>query len=158
MADLRDKLETLNTYIGFREPPIDVVALANLLGIKVYDAPWPPSISGKIQKDGAKGGPSGFAIFVRQGDPETRKRFTIAHEIAHYVLHEHLIGDGVFDDAMYRSGLTSDVERQANNLAADILMPWPYLRPMINGKTVADLAKTFNVSEHAMNVRLGIFA
>ncbi|NKM14171.1 ImmA/IrrE family metallo-endopeptidase [Rhizobium laguerreae] len=158
MADLRDKLETLNTYIGFREPPIDVVGLANLLGIKVYDAPWPESVSGKIQKDERKGGSSGFAIFVRESDPETRKRFTIAHEIAHYVLHEHLIGDGVFDDAMYRSGLASNVERQANNLAADILMPWSYLTPMINGKTAKDLAETFNVSEQAMQVRLGIFA
>ena len=52
-----------------------------------------------------------------------RRRFTIAHEIAHFLLHRDKIGDQLSDDAMYRSSLSSDDERAANRLAADILMP-----------------------------------
>lgn len=157
MADLVEKLQTLNLYIGYYGIPVNVVELAQRLGIRVFDAPWPDNISGKIQRDKQRGGESGFAIFVNQSHPETRKRFTIAHEIAHYVLHEDRIGDGVFDDAMYRSGLPEKVEAQANNLAADILMPWPYLKDHL-GKPIEELAEMFNVSVAAMSVRLGVFA
>ncbi len=156
--DINEKYQTINTYLGFRTPPIDVVGLANALGIKVYDAAWPPSVSGKIQKDPVKAGSSGFAIFVNKDHPITRKRFTIAHEIAHYVLHERHIGDGIFDDAMYRSGLPESKEYQANQLAADILMPWHMLRPLIGTRTPEQLAELFNVSREAMNIRLGVFA
>lgn len=158
MAELVEKLKIMNTYIGYFGIPVNVVGLAHRLGIRVYDAPWPNNISGKIQKDPKRGGDSGFAIFVNQDHPQTRKRFTIAHEIAHYILHEDKIGDGVFDDALYRSGLPEKVEVQANNLAADILMPWLHLRPLIETHSPEELAKMFNVSQEAMNIRLGVFA
>lgn len=156
--EMVEKLQTLNTYLAFREPPINVVSLANMLGVRVYDAAWPEHISGKIQKDKDKGGTSGFAIFVNKDHPETRKRFTIAHELAHYILHEPHIGDGLFDDAMYRSGLPESKEYQANRMAADILMPWAHLRPLIGKLSLSELAKKFNVSQEAMNIRLGVFA
>src|SRR3546814_18529596 len=57
-----------------------------------------------------------------------RRRFSIAHEIAYFALHRNLIGDGVTDDAMYRSNLSSAVEVQANRMAAGILMPWHLIR------------------------------
>ncbi|PYE98913.1 uncharacterized protein DUF955 [Rhizobium sp. PP-F2F-G38] len=154
--DTREKLQIVNLYMSTHEPPINVVGLANLLGIKVYNAAWPNNISGKIQKDAEKGGTSGFAIFVNASHPETRRRFTIAHEVSHYVLHEDLIGDGVFDDALYRSGLSNAVEQEANGLAANILMPWLHLNKQI-GEPVHELARSFNVSEDAMKNRLKLF-
>lgn len=156
--EMTEKYHMLSTYLGFRKVPIDVVSLANMLGIKVYDAAWPPSVSGKIQRDNVKGGQSGYAIFVNKDHSETRKRFTVAHEIAHYVLHEPFIGDGLFDDALYRSGLPEEKEVQANKMAADILMPWSELQPLIGTMTPEELAAKFKVSKEAMNIRLGIFA
>lgn len=151
------KLQRVNDYIAAQELPIEVTPLANELGIRVYRAPWPNEISGKIQKDVTRGGESGFAIFVNKDHPSVRRRFTIAHEIAHYVLHERQIGDGVFDDAMYRSGLPHSEEVQANALAADILMPRSRVREMqsIHGDDVNTLAALFWVSETAMSIRLG---
>jgi hypothetical protein len=154
MIEMAEKLRLVNTYVGYFGVPVNVIGLAHRLGIRVYDAPWPENISGKIQKDRTRGGESGFAIFVNKSHPETRKRFTIAHEIAHYVLHEDKIGDGVFDDALYRSGLPEKIEAQANGLAADILMPWSLLNPLV-GKEPSELAKMFKVSEQAMKIRLG---
>lgn len=155
--DMREKLQIVNLYLSMNDsPPVKVSRLANILGIKVYEADWPDTVSGKIQKDASKGGESGFAIFVNKSHPETRQRFTIAHEVAHYVLHEQLIGDGIFDDALYRSGLPNKVEAEANGLAADILMPWAMLNKHIN-KPPEVLAEMFGVSKQAMAIRLGIF-
>jgi Zn-dependent peptidase ImmA (M78 family) len=102
--------------------------------------------------------PSGFDIFVNANHPETRRRFTIAHEIAHAVLHPHLIGDGITDDALLRSGLSDAVEAQANRMAADILMPWKKLNEYLDrGVTeIDDLARAFNVSPQSMAIRLGV--
>jgi Zn-dependent peptidase ImmA (M78 family) len=154
-----EKLKLINHYIDQTLPPMSVIKLANNLGIRVYEAAWPDNISGKIQKDTEKGGASGFAIFVNKDHPETRKRFTIAHEIAHYVLHENDIGDGIFDDALYRSGLTNRQEAEANGLAADILMPWKYLGPELtkNSADIDILANKFGVSSQAMSIRMGVF-
>lgn len=157
MMDLGEKLRLVNTYVGYFGAPVNVLGLAHRLGVRVFDTPWPDNISGKIQKDKERGGDSGYAIFVNKFHAETRKRFTIAHEIAHFVLHEDLIGDGIFDDALYRSGLPEKIEAQANGLAADILMPWSLLQPHL-GNDPKELADMFNVSESAMNIRLGVFA
>lgn len=137
--------------------PVQMVALAGDLGIDVYTVPnWPADLSGMIARTDDT--PSGFTIYVNQSHPETRRRFTLAHECAHAILHPDLIGDGITDDALYRSGLSSRVEAQANRLAADILMPRNRLDELIElGITsVAELARRFNVSEQAMAIRLGV--
>lgn len=66
-----------------------------------------------------------------------------------------MIESGIVDDTMYRSELGSVYETQANQLAADILMPirlvkkWRQTLP-----DEKDLAKKFDVSEQAMKIRL----
>lgn len=153
-----EKLKVMNDYLDRALPPIQLIPLANTLGVKVYEAAWPDNISGKIQRDRHRGGTSGYAIFVKRDHPSRRKRFTIAHELAHYILHEAAIGDGVFDDALYRSGLSSVEETQANALASDILMPWRHLRSYVDryGDDVARLADIFDVSRNAMSIRIGV--
>jgi len=158
MRTIEEKLKVVNDYLDEASVPIQMVPLANDLGIRVYNAKWPNSVSGKIQKDAERGGDSGFACFINSDHPRTRRRFTIAHEISHYVLHEGDIGDGIFDDALYRSGLSSRKEAQANSLAADILMPWSKLNKFVKlyGDDAKSLAEIFDVSVHAMSIRLGI--
>lgn len=141
------------------EAPIEVVPIANHLGLRVYRVSgWPDKLSGKIQRDEEQGGDSGYAIYLNAGHPVVRRRFTIAHEVAHFVLHRDYIGDGLFDDALYRSGLSSRLEANANRLAADILMPWHLLNVAIEEglDTVDVLARRFNVSNSAMSIRLGV--
>lgn len=137
--------------------PVDVIALAKDLEINVYKATG-GDLSGKIARDIERGGNSGYAIYVNASQPSNRQRFTIAHEIAHFILHKELIGDGLVDDALYRSGLSTREEAMANKLAADILMPWHLLNAVMdnNIKSINQLAKLFHVSESAMSIRLGI--
>jgi predicted transcriptional regulator len=140
-------------------PPIDVSAIANHFGINVWeDKNLGPAISGKLFLDAVNGGSSGYSIVVNSTEAFVRKRFTVAHEIAHFLLHRNLIRDGVEDDTFYRSKLGSVLETQANSLAADILMPYVLIsRAVAQGiNTVSGLATLFQVSQDAMKVRMGI--
>lgn len=139
--------------------PVQVVPIAKKLGLEIYTVNnWGDEISGMIVSDKARGGPSGYAIYINGRHALTRRRFTMAHEIAHFVLHRTLIGDGIQDDALYRSKLSSAVETEANRYAADILMPWKLINQEISSghNSVEELATAFNVSKSSMSIRLGV--
>jgi len=137
-----------------------VVAIAGDLGINVWQmSSLPPNISGKIFRDQLNGGKSGFSIAVNARDVFVRQRFTVAHEIAHFILHRRLLEQGdLVDDAMYRSGLSTKEETAANRLAADILMPLLLIRGLMAGgiSTPESLANKLQVSLPAMRIRLGL--
>jgi predicted transcriptional regulator len=138
-----------------KAPPVDVDALARALGIKVNYIELDEGIYGSLNRHPTWGGPSGYVIFINKKDPRVRQRFTLAHEIAHFVLHRDLIDSEVVDRAMYRSDLSTAHETQANRLAADILMPGHLLRrEFAETKDVAVLARRFDVSMAAMEIRL----
>jgi hypothetical protein len=147
-------IETIGRFA--QQAPIDVVGLAGELGIIVRFSPL-GEISGKlIRAETPLGSWSGFVIFVNQNHTPRRQRFTTAHEIAHFVLHRDLIGDGITDDALYRSKLPDTYERQANRMAANILLPARIVGEewRKGNRSVAGLADRFDVSEEAMRIRL----
>lgn len=154
---VEDKMKVIREFTS-RPPPVQTIDLAKALGINVYYVEWPNDVSGRIQRDDTNGGDSGYAILVNKNHHPNRRRFTIAHEIAHYVLHQDLIGDGIYDDALYRSGLPQKVEFEANKLAADILMPLDKIGKALDKSpsSVEELAKQFEVSKSAMSIRLGV--
>ena len=141
--------------------PVKVGELATELGLKVTRTPLPSKISGLIQP--STEGRAGFEIRVNKYEVPDRQRFTVAHEIAHYLLHRDEIGSGVVDSIMYRSTLTSRKETEANRLAADIVMPAKAVSAefqRFGGRSteevVEELANIFRVSVSAMKVRLGV--
>jgi Zn-dependent peptidase ImmA (M78 family) len=136
-----------------REAPVDVAGMAHEIGLEIVSKPLVDNISGKIECDIA--GPC--KITINSTHPRTRQRFTIAHEIAHFILHRDLIGDGVTDDGKYRSaGLSDRIERQANSYAADILMPWQLVveKHKEGLSTPQEFAKAFDVSPAVAEIRL----
>ena len=141
-----------------KKAPVKIVSLAHDLGLKVYVSDTLGSnVSGMIRRDSDRGGDSGYAIFVNASHAETRRRFTIAHEVAHYILHEDLIGDGIVEDALLRAdGFSNSLERQANAMAANLLMPWHLIdRARSEGvQTIEALASDFQVSKDAMSYRI----
>jgi uncharacterized protein DUF955 len=152
---------TAQTLIGNfqREAPVSVAALANALGLKVWSSDLPRGISGKLFRSTEYGGEAGFAIFVNSHEPETRQRFTIAHELGHFLLHRHKLDEGeIVDDAFYRSRLSSSLETEANKAAAEILMPWHLINSLLNAgtKDPRRIAESLNVSETAIRIRLGL--
>jgi Zn-dependent peptidase ImmA (M78 family) len=134
--------------------PVDVTGLAEALGLNVWeDDDLPEGVSGKLFLDSEHGG---YSIVVRASDAYVRRRFTVAHEIAHFLLHRNFIGNSITDDEWYRSNLSNAQEAEANRLAADILMPDALIASSIKryGADPAVLAPLFEVSEAAMRIRL----
>jgi Zn-dependent peptidase ImmA (M78 family) len=139
--------------------PVDVEGLALALGISVNTPFLPDNVSGMIRKRGE----DDYEISVNATHPETRQRFTIAHEIGHFVLHRSLMGDGNVDDRAYRSDgsvpnnrIGPLQEEEANRFAANLLMPIEGITKFRSraGGDVGKLARMFNVSEGAMKIRL----
>ncbi len=143
------------------EYPVKLATLASKLGVAIKVASLPLGISGKISKEGEK-----YIIRVNRFEKRTRQRFTIAHEIAHFLLHRDIIDqskDGITDSVLYRSGESLDIEFQANRLAADIIMPLSAVQEKkkeifgehpVNEEMIEYLAEFFEVSNAAIEVRL----
>lgn len=140
--------------------PVDVLGIAQDLGLNVWGMhSLGPNISGKIFRDKVNGGSSGFSIAVNSTESAVRQRFTIAHEISHFLLHRPQLENGdLIDDTMYRSGLSNAEESAANKMAAHILMPFSLINSLVSeGVTdVESLAARLQVSRTAMKIRLGI--
>lgn len=142
-------------------PPVNVEAVIRGLGIELdKKAALDPRISGQIER--TEGG--GFRISTNRADPYFRQRFTMAHELGHFLLHRGRIGDGIDDDRAYRSTEVGKYhntkigraeETEANRLAALILMPSELVRKECGYASSIDaLAKRFQVSRQAMEIRL----
>lgn len=152
------EVEILENYT--RDVPVKLGALARDLGIEVFKSSLKPAISGLIEPSDAS--PSGFRIRLNRHEMVERQRFTLAHEIAHFLLHRSEIGGGVIDDTLFRSALSTRKEVEANKLASKIIMPDHLvaeerrkLAHLPLDEQVATLAKLFRVSEPAMRIKLG---
>lgn len=144
--------------------PVDVWRIPGQLGIEARKAFLPHDISGMLERS-----ESGFHITVEARDPNSRQRFTLAHELGHFMFHRHLIGvgEGVDDDRVYRSteagkyhntNIGPDEETEANKFAAALLMPMELVdhhRKEL-GDDVEEMAQLFQVSKHSMAIRMGV--
>lgn len=98
----------------------------------------------------------------------SRLRFTLAHELAHYIIHKQVFSGTGVAVALYNNDTDEDAtEWQANYLAKAILMPngqikrcFYALRPVCKTKSeyVCKMAEIFEVSKQAMEIRLKDFA
>jgi Zn-dependent peptidase ImmA (M78 family) len=138
-----------------RPPPIDVAGLARQLGIRVVCQPL-GDLAGKIEHLN-QNGQYEYVITLNSKHSDIRQRFTLAHEIAHYIKHRHRLEQGsIIDGAMYRSALPEPLETEANMYAAQLLMPFSAMMTIWNNgaRTAAEFACRLGVSEPAAEIRL----
>jgi len=157
--------KTLNDH-GLLSIPVNPVVLANRLGIKVLRAIFnEPRFSGMTAR--RVGGET--HILVNDNDSLWRKRFTVAHEIAHSILHLQDAPEQIVDSDLdfFRSTETwsdnwTDERRreyEANAFAAELLMPRSLVQEIWSKlpkaqRTISTMARLFQVSEDAMGIRL----
>ncbi len=162
MKTIKPIKEILEIVNHFRASiPVDVEGLAWALGIILERIFLPDQVSGLIQNLGD----DEFKIVVNAKHSDTRQRFTIAHELAHFVLHRFMMGDGNVDDCAYRSDgsiknnkIGPREETEANKFAANLLMPAEAII-RLQEQGITDpfrMAKLLKVSEGAMSIRLGL--
>lgn len=144
------------------EGKIDVVRLAGELGISVYND---DSITGIFNEKSAyiKSENGSYSIYVNSNNSKQRQRFSIAHEIAHFELHKDALDQHGQIDREGESSLGVSEEREADELAAQILMPEDDIKTQLDSvqsnsplteKIIKSLCSRYDVSFYAMIVRL----
>ncbi len=142
--------------------PVNIEGMIRLHGIELdKNAKLASKLSGEIRKIGEED----YKISVQEADHYYRKRFTMAHELGHFLLHKDKIGDGINDTPAYRTSntddlfntsITSDHEAEANAFAAALLMPKEAIEHYFleEGKTPKEMTVIFQVSEKALEIRI----
>lgn len=129
--------------------PISVLEIANALGLRVLQfIPKENGLSGMLDR-------RTNTIYINQNDSPARKRFSVAHEIGHFVLHKKDIGYISFRNNV--SSLGYDIEEiEANHFAATLLMPEKDVITTFEDFNcdIDDTAKFLNVSRNALANRL----
>jgi len=148
------RVEETLAEAGITNAPVDLKKIAQRLYLVVEEGPMEAEIQGSLVTDGNVGG----VLINSNVRYEQRRRFTLAHEIGHFVLHRN---KQTFQDTSseLRDYTTSLTEIEANIFAAMLLMP-PSLLPANFGankplfEQADDLARRFNVSLEAALRRL----
>jgi Zn-dependent peptidase ImmA (M78 family) len=145
--------------------PVDIQSIIRDLGIFYREENLFAHDSGYIEPVGDT-----FRIIVNAEHPQTRRRFSAAHELGHYAYHRDLIGAGIGDSVAYRSSnagryqnklITPQLESQANRFAATVLMPDHLIESLVEEHRLSlpgqilHLAEMLEVSEQALRIRLG---
>jgi Zn-dependent peptidase ImmA (M78 family) len=118
-------------------PPVDVEAIAATEGFRIVRVDL-GQLEGRMREDEA-----GWLIEINSDRSLTSQRFSVGHELGHRVMDHDACGT----DAVQ--------ERQANIFAAELLMPLPLLKnAMGKGRPLGELARLFQVSKEAMQIKL----
>ncbi len=141
-----------------QEPPVDIYDLAGLNGLEVVEKVFPDElshISGLIANEDSKP-----RVYVNLSDAPNRQKFTVAHELGHWLLHADELSKNPNLSILFRIAigeLNKDPwEREANIFAANLLVPLPLLGKYRNGKTNEELASLFGVSKDVIGYRLDL--
>lgn len=160
--------------------PVHIFELADLMGIK-WKTCTTEQLQHIIQKNDGKEleqinnwtdvlgfyDPTDQKIYLNDDNqPITRKRFTMAHEIAHVTLHHSI--NGLLRRVFLRQDIViprDEIEAEANYFAGYLLMPDQSIKERLKyvpvlgygEQIIKALAKTFAVSSDAMRIRLKTF-
>ena len=161
--EIQRKVASLLRQSNCTEAPVNVEEIASSLNIELRKAPAEDDLSGFLLKR-----PDGTAVVgVNARHHPNRQRFTIGHEIGHYLLHQY---DEVHVDKFViklRDGNSStgenEEEVEANRFAAELLMPRQFIERdlfkyavdgQLDDRKLAQFAKQYEVSVQAMTNRL----
>ena len=162
IPQIRKKVEDVLHEHDLFMAPIDIEKLAEKLNIQIQHKRLEDDVSGflLIKQPNA-------IVMLNEMHHKNRQRFTLAHEIGHYILHKNL------DSLFIEKGLTYfrsknypienyEIEKEANCFAAELLMPKKIISKLILEKSLdishesdfSSLAKKLEVSERALAIRL----
>lgn len=145
------------------ELPVNINQIIKEEGVELVNYTFDEDISGVLVLNGSQS-----TIGVNQSHSEVRKRFTMAHELGHYILHRDQGSSMFMDKVLYRKASNNyspkdgKMEREANFFAANLLMPEAAIHSFIDrnhidfyeDSDIQDMATEFGVSSSAMTYRL----
>jgi len=149
----RTEAKSIIKQLGIHDAAqIDLEAIAFALGVLVYERPLRGSLA-RLVRRGNKG-----VIAVRERIREIgQKRFCIAHELGHFALHDRLDQLVFCTDEMLAWYKTRPEELEANEFAAELLMPEDLFRSLAHPEptwnSLGVLAETFRTTMTATLIR-----
>ena len=141
--------------------PVNVDALARQFDLRVRRHPMADNLAGMLTWS-----ENGWTVTVNSNHAESRQRFTLAHEIGHFLLHRDRLERGTNDTNGYTVTAEADgyndridahAEQEANQFATALLMPEERVADVCRAFRCNDaepVARLFKVSAHAMTVRM----
>lgn len=144
-------LEILNNY-NIAKPPIDISRIVKDFWINIEEIDFPEDvdhISWMLDIEN-------MTIFVNRNDADTRKAFTVAHELWHYVMHQTELEQNDSYAVVYRKETQERdiIEKEADEFAANLLAPAFLLDKFIEDFSSMQLSKLFWVSAQMMEIRI----
>jgi Zn-dependent peptidase ImmA (M78 family) len=161
---IRELVQELLREAKITQAPVPVWDIARKKGAKIAVDSLEGDLSGFLFRDASQ-----KVIGVNTQHAQVRQNFTVAHELAHLLLHdqEQLHVDRAFPTVRLRDAVSSqgidDAEKEANLFAAELLMPEAFLKHDLAGRSSLDLydeeyipnlAKKYGVSVQALMFRL----
>jgi hypothetical protein len=145
-AVCRARARQLLAEIGVAAPPVDVEGVARALGLRVRLVSGGRGLHGRLLRQRLE-------IEVDRAADADQRRFTIAHEVGHFLLgHSPVVG--AFDPRSAGDPYRHN-EWQADSFACELLMPEPWVRERWPGvREYRALARLFAVAPAAMFDRL----
>jgi Zn-dependent peptidase ImmA (M78 family) len=135
------------------EDPVDIIDLCKNYGITVVSATFKdPLISAYIDYDLMK-------IVVSDNDSRERQRFSIAHELGHFLMHKPKLMEKEEDhfQVEFRKTIVDqdkeEIEKEANAFAAYLLVP-PRVFKKFRWASKEEIASLCVVSKQMINYRL----
>ncbi|MFN3699253.1 MAG: ImmA/IrrE family metallo-endopeptidase [Dictyoglomus sp.] len=132
------------SFLYIKKPPIKPDIIAYGLGLELRLLNLSSQISGILYKRNNK-----HVIIINKNDAITRQRFTLAHEIGHFLLHTPK--EAIYSD--YPKFQNLQIEREANIFAASLLIPDFILEEYLN-YSVEKISQIFFVSKKVAEIRL----
>lgn len=150
LGNIDDIIKKANEDGFITSNKVDIVSIVKDHGIIIKEELLPSTTSGYLAYVNES-----WIIGVNKNHSPRRKRFTIAHEFAHYCLHKS--EKNYFVDAVFfRDNNPTSIEYFANTFAANLLMPEELIDCSIRSGILSlkDLADIFDVSLLALKNRL----
>ncbi|MGZ4128798.1 MAG: ImmA/IrrE family metallo-endopeptidase [Actinomycetota bacterium] len=150
--DLKKIARTILRSAGQKEPPTDLARVLAYLRLH-HERPW--HLSQDVWQGLGRPTRGRTRFKSQERAPGARDRWKLAHEIAHHVLH------GAVPQLRAGSWETHELEYEADLLAAELLIPDPWLQRAVKKADrenhpldLEELAREFKVGKHEMEKRL----
>lgn len=139
--------------------PVPILEIAQKLNLKVFNTnSLKEKESGLIRVED-----NAYVIYVNESHSSKRKRFTIAHEIIHFLLHKDFIDESYITPSkqpiMSAENINLTVDEQqreveANKFAAKLLMPEEQFKKVwMESDSIEAVSNIFQVSVSAAAIR-----
>jgi Zn-dependent peptidase ImmA (M78 family) len=168
LPEIKAARKIINAYQYTKDTlPVDIKRIMTDKNILVKYIELPDDISGVLDTRGDQP-----IVLIQKSHDKKRKRFSLAHELGHYILKSSPRGVHLDRHTYFRSNLSSagtDLEeKKANRFAAELLMPSDILLEILledipdlidsdeenSLNALKRLAKLFDVSVAALTIKI----